>query len=387
MGDALAQALAPDTASLARHQPVLDGVRCVAIVGVVWHHSLPRAVEGWLGRGHMGVPLFFALSGFLITLRLLAERRDTGDIALGRFWLRRGLRILPLYYVVLIGFVLALAAREPTAATRHFFSSLPFYASYTSNWFIDFNVAHPVSFAFAWSLATEEQFYLWWPPLLRRAEQFGRFAAPLALVCLVGLDQLMESGVLSAWLTPGSSPARIATSLSSAMLLGACCAWFLVHPRVSPRLGALLGARPALAAATALTAGWVVAPFGPPLLVDALLAGVVGAAALNRGRGLLGRALALRPVLHIGRVSYGIYLFHVPLLAMLWRSCPWLVERPLPSFVLTLALAAAVASVSHRYLEAPLLALKERLRPVPRLAGPARLEVPAGARGAWAREL
>jgi peptidoglycan/LPS O-acetylase OafA/YrhL len=384
MSDAPAPVLPPTAALLSRHQPVLDGVRCMAIVAVVWHHSLPHAVDGWLGRGHMGVPLFFALSGFLITLRLLAERRYTGDIALGRFWLRRGLRIFPLYYLVLAGFVLVLAAREPTAATQHFFASLPFYASYTSNWFVDFNVAHPVSFAFAWSLATEEQFYLWWPPLLRRAQRFGRGVAPLVLLGLVALDQLMEGGVLAAWLTPGSALSRVATSLSSAMLLGACWAWVLVHPRFAPKLAGVVGAKPALALAMTLTAAWIVSPFGPPLLLDAAFAGLVAAAALNRGRGLLGRALSLRPMLHIGRVSYGIYLFHVPLLAMLWRSCPALVEQPFLSFVLTLSLATAVASVSHRYLESPLLALKERLQPAPLRAPPA-LEVPSGGR-AWARE-
>jgi peptidoglycan/LPS O-acetylase OafA/YrhL len=374
MSDAPAPAPPTAIAQLSRRLPVLDGLRCLAIVAVVWHHSLPRAVDGWLGRGHVGVPLFFALSGFLITLRLLAERRDTGDIALGRFWLRRGLRIFPLYYLVLAGFVLVLAAREPTEATRHFFASLPFYASYTSNWFVNFNVAHPVSFAFAWSLATEEQFYLWWPPLLRRAERLGRGLAPLALLGLVGLDQVMGGGTLAAWLAPGSALSRVATSLSSAMLLGACWAWLLLQPRFAAKLAVVVGAEPALALMATLTAVCIVNPFGPPLLLDAAFAGLVAAAALNRGRGLLGRTLSLRPMLHIGRVSYGIYLFHVPLLAMLRRSCPALAEQPFLSFVLTLSLATAIATVSHRYLESPLLALKLRPRPAPPLSAPAALE-------------
>src|SRR5688572_11294818 len=124
-----------------RYLPALDGLRALAIVAVVWHHSLPRAVPGWLGRGHAGVPLFFALSGFLITRLLCAEQHTTGNIALGRFWMRRSLRILPLYYAVLGGFVLYLACVTPTEATRHFFASLPHYATYTSNWFVDFDVA------------------------------------------------------------------------------------------------------------------------------------------------------------------------------------------------------------------------------------------------------
>jgi peptidoglycan/LPS O-acetylase OafA/YrhL len=380
MSDAPAPALPPCAADLVSRQPVLDGLRCVAIVAVVWHHSLPRAVDGWLGRGHAGVPLFFALSGFLITQRLLAEQRATGDISLGRFWARRGLRIFPLYYAVLAGFALVLATRTPTQATRHFFASLPFYASYTSNWFVDFAVPHPVSFAFAWSLATEEQFYLWWPPLLRRSERLGAGVTLLALLALLVFDQSMDSATVSAWLVPDGVPARVATSLSSAMLLGASCAGLLAHPRHARRLAAVLGARPALALALALSAAWIVAPSGPPILLEAAFAATVGAAALNRGRGLLGRALSLRPVRHIGRVSYGIYLFHVPVLAMLWRSCPALIEQPLVSFSIALALATAVASASHRYLEAPLLARTARWQPAP--PQPARSPAP----GAWARE-
>ena len=87
-----------------RYFPAFDGLRCLAICGVLWHHCLPwpwpktwgEAWPGWLGRGHAGVPLFFALSGFLITTLLLAEHRSTGDIALGSFWARRTLRIFPL---------------------------------------------------------------------------------------------------------------------------------------------------------------------------------------------------------------------------------------------------------------------------------------------------
>src|SRR5690349_17266541 len=179
-----------DSVVARRHLPVLDGVRCLAITGVVWHHSLPRPVPGWLGRGHAGVPLFFALSGFLITRLLIAEHRATGHVALGRFWLRRSVRIFPLYYAVLAGFVVWLGLLAPTEATRHFFSSLPFHASYTSNWFVDYRVPHPVWFGFAWSLATEEQFYVWWPPLLRWAERRGHWLAPLGLLTLLGFDQL-----------------------------------------------------------------------------------------------------------------------------------------------------------------------------------------------------
>jgi peptidoglycan/LPS O-acetylase OafA/YrhL len=345
-----------------RHLPALDGIRCLAITGVVWHHSLPRSFPGWLGRGHAGVPLFFALSGFLITRLLIAEQRATGHIDLGQFWLRRSLRILPLYYAVLAGFVLLLGLRAPTEATRHFFASLPFYASYTSNWFVEYRVAHPVWFGFAWSLATEEQFYAWWPLLLRWAEGRGRWLAPLGLLTLLGLDQLAER-MGPPWLTPGEIPARVATSLSAAMLLGALLALALAHPRGGAALRRALAAPSALPLAIAAAAALLWRPLGPPILLELAFATLVGAAALTSGRGALARLLSARPLVHVGRVSYGVYLFHVPVLGALKRTLPVLAEQPLALFPAAFALSIALASASYRYLEGPLLALRERFRP------------------------
>jgi peptidoglycan/LPS O-acetylase OafA/YrhL len=376
-----------------RHYPALDGLRAVAITGVVWHHCLPRPEPGWLGRGHAGVPLFFALSGYLITTLLLAERRATGDIALGAFWMRRGLRIFPLYYATLAGFVLALAAHEPSDATRHFAESLPFYASYTSNWFVDFDVAHPVWFAFAWSLATEEQFYLWWPPFLRLGERLGPALAPLGLLLIVGVDQLAELGALGSWLARGSTGARVLTSVSTAMLLGAALAWALAQPRGFAWLRRALALPHATAIAAAAAAAWIWQP-GPAIVLDLAFVALVGAAAAASGQGPIERALAARPLVYVGRVSYGVYLFHVPVLGSLERLFPSLVEHPLGLFVSTGCLSLAAAALSHRYVEAPLLAIQQRFRParVELSGSPARVGAPMAhensepPRVGWARE-
>jgi len=371
----------------AGYYPALDGLRAVAIAGVVWHHSLPRAVPGWLGRGHAGVPLFFALSGYLITTLLLAERRATGDIALGAFWMRRSLRIFPLYYATLAGFVLLLALHEPSAARRHFAESLPFYASYTSNWFVDFDVTHPVWFAFAWSLATEEQFYLWWPTFLRYAERFGRALAPLGLLLVVGVDQLTELGLLESWLPRGGTPWRMLTSASAAMALGAGLAWMLAQGRRFAGLRRALAAPHATSLTAALVAAWLWRPFGPGILLDLAFVALVGAAAASSGRGLLERALAARPLVYIGRVSYGMYLFHVPVLGSIQRVFSELVEQPLALFATSFLVSMGLAALSHRYVEAPILALQARFRPargaLP-VAGPESL--PARAPIAWVRE-
>ena len=371
----------------AGYYPALDGLRAVAIAGVVWHHSLPRAVPGWLGRGHAGVPLFFALSGYLITTLLLAERRATGDIALGAFWMRRSLRIFPLYYATLAGFVLLLALREPSAAGRHFAESLPFYASYTSNWFVDFDVAHPVWFAFAWSLATEEQFYLWWPTFLRYAERFGRALAPLGLLLVVGVDQLTELGLLESRLPRGGTPWRMLTSASAAMALGAGLAWMLAQEQRFAGLRRALAAPHATSLAATLVAAWLWRPFGPGILLDLAFVALVGAAAASSGRGLLERALAARPLVYVGRVSYGMYLFHVPVLGSIQRVFSELVEQPLALFATSFLVSMGFAALSHRYVEAPILALQARFRPARGALPVASPEsLPARAPIAWVRE-
>jgi peptidoglycan/LPS O-acetylase OafA/YrhL len=368
-----------------RQYPALDGLRAVAITGVVWHHCLPQPEPGWLGRGHAGVPLFFALSGYLITTLLLAERRATGDIALGAFWMRRSLRIFPLYYATLAGFAVALAAHPASEATRHFAESLPFYASFTSNWFVDFDVGHPVWFAFAWTLATEEQFYLWWPAFLRVAERLGPALVPLGLALIVGVDQLAELGAFARWLPQGSTAGRMLTSVSAAMLLGAGLAWALAQPHGFAWLRRALGMRHATTLAAAAAAAWIWQP-GPAILLDLAFVALVGSAGAASGQGPIERALAAPPLVYVGRVSYGLYLFHVPVLGSLQRLFPALAAHPLGLFVPTSALSLAVAALSHRYVEAPILALRERFRPARLALSDATAPLPGPERVGWVRE-
>src|SRR5215210_4095717 len=120
-----------DTYRSTRFFASLDGVRCLSILAVIWHHcGWNKAPEGWavLSTGYLGVDLFFVISGFLITTLLLRERQDTGRISLRDFYIRRTLRIFPLYYTVIGLYVLTV-------------------------------------FVFGCSLATEEQFYLLWPTI------------------------------------------------------------------------------------------------------------------------------------------------------------------------------------------------------------------------------
>src|SRR5262245_44922164 len=138
----------------------LDGLRCLSIVAVVWHHAAGSMIDHPLLRhGHLGVSLFFVISGFLITTLLLRERDRFGDISLRLFYARRSLRIFPLYYTVLLAYVLlAWLFESGSRFGQQFFHSLPAYMTYTSNWFVKMEDER-VIFYFAWSLAAEEQFY------------------------------------------------------------------------------------------------------------------------------------------------------------------------------------------------------------------------------------
>ncbi len=345
------------------HYPSLDGLRCLAILPVVWHHSTPHPLDGVLGRGPLGVDLFFAVSGFLITNLLLHERRGAGRVNIGRFWARRSLRIFPLYYVVLGCFALhALFLRAPGPARDYFLDSLPYYATYTSNWFLHGPVDHPIVFAFAWSLAAEEQFYIVWPPVLRALR--GMFAPALVMLALVAVDQGAERG----WLDPliGDGLAlRMMRSFATPIGLGALVALADASPRVGPLVRAVLGQRWSSAIALALLLFAAVRAW-PLLPTQIAMAALVGACTIRRDH-LLAPLLENRVVRHVGTVSYGIYLLNVPVVA----ACRRLVgeDDVLLLFVVATLASVALATLTYRWVERPFLVLRDRFR-APRAAPP-----------------
>ncbi|MBX3203526.1 MAG: acyltransferase [Labilithrix sp.] len=345
--------------------PSLDGLRCLAILPIVWHHSTPRQLDGVLGRGPLGVDLFFAVSGFLITSLLLHERRTTGRVALGRFWARRSLRIFPLYYLVLGAFVLhAVFLRAPGPARDHFLGSVPFYATYTSNWFLHGAVDHPIVFAFAWSLAAEEQFYLLWPPVLRLLR--GALGPALVMSALVALDQGAERGWFASFLDEGLA-LRMARSFATPIGLGALLAIAAGAPTTAAPVRALLARRGSSLVALALVVAAAVLAW-PLLPTHLAMAALVGACALRRDH-LLAPLLENRVVRHVGVVSYGVYLLNVPIVS----ACRRLVgeQSSLLLFAVSTVASVAVATVTWRYVERPFLALRERLRAGARRPGDA----------------
>ncbi|HET9932659.1 MAG TPA: acyltransferase [Polyangiaceae bacterium] len=337
--------------------PGLDALRGISILAVLWHHATPRQLAGVLGRGHLGVQLFFSISGFLITTLLLRERRETGDVDLSRFWVRRALRLFPLYYVTLAGFV-AFAWALPTSLPEraHFFQSLPFYVTHTANWFVDGRVTHPMLFAFAWSLSTEQQFYLVWPSLIKRLRE--PVVLGVVLVLLIVADQLLERRALG--LHFSRSAFFVLTSFSASIALGALAALLLEVGGSHRRFESWRPRAWLEVVCTALVAFGVLSPPRHFIWFEGSLALLVACAALAGDQGLWAR-LAKTACGELGRRSYGVYLFHVPVLGALRWVMPGLRAEPLPLFLLAVPVCWALAELSHQHFEARFLARRPRL--------------------------
>ena len=354
------------TASASAHQryvqnrqlPGLDGLRGLAILPVIWHHATPRLLPGVLGKGAVGVDLFFALSGFLITTLLLREKRTRGQIRLGAFYARRSLRIFPLYYSVLACYTLrALQTQASSAVARHFLHGLPYHATYTANWFLDYAVPHPVMFAFSWSLCVEEQFYWIWPWLVALVR--SRALLALLMGAAIAVDALAEHAAFAAYLPPGSLGLRMLTSFATPIGCGSLLALGLDAPRSFVWAERVLGWRWSAPVFLLASVACLLQPATPYLTLSFSLAALVGAAAIRADNGLAW--LLERPLLRrVGTLSYAAYLLHVTVLGLVRRTLPQFQDSALVVFALGLPLSLALAELVHRAIEQPFLRLRAR---------------------------
>jgi peptidoglycan/LPS O-acetylase OafA/YrhL len=318
---------------------------------VIWHHSTPYPLPGFWGRGPAGVDLFFCISGFLITTLLLREKAKQGRINLRHFYLRRALRILPLYYLTLLGHsifvLLLLPANHPSGG--HFWGALPFYMTFTANWFVNLALPFPMIFSFAWSLCVEEQFYAFWPGLVSALRRTG---ALVVMSLLVGIDLLLQRGWPVQLATDGVT-FRIATSLAMPIGMGAILALLLDSSRGFGVLWRLLGH--SLSAPLSLVAllACLVNPSPLGIGYQLALAALVGSCVIQE-RHALRAMLTARPVVYVGLISYGLYLLHPAVIGLVHVVLPQYRHQAWVVFALTLPLALALAALSHRFIEAPM---------------------------------
>jgi peptidoglycan/LPS O-acetylase OafA/YrhL len=340
----------------------LDGLRALSIVAVIGFHATGH-LPGLLGRGYLGVELFFAISGLLITTLLLREQESRGQISLRGFYIRRTLRIFPLYFAVLAAYVtLAAAFERSTSAGALFFRNVPYYATYTSNWFVDRNAGPRVIFYFAWSLATEEQFYLFWPFAVRFLRRGG---AVLLMMVLLAASEATR-WALGAQVMSAPLELRVLASVASPICLGSLAA-ILLHGRRGFALAYRVAGR-AWSAPLALGLLLACLAFGrtPGIVLSLSMTYLVVCCAIRADH-------SLRPLLDnrvardVGTVSYGMYLLHMLVLNAVRR----LGAGPIVEFALALTLTIAAARLVYRYFEQPFLRLKDRFAPGAGATGPA----------------
>ena len=351
-----------------RNQPALDGIRAFAVVAVMVCHAFPQ----YAGGGY-GVDVFFCLSGFLITSLLLGEWRTNERVHLRYFWARRALRLLPALLLMLAAvsaysvFVASPALRDETLG------ALPAVLFYFANWWRALGHHSLGMLGPTWSLSVEEQFYLLWPLLLVLTLHYARRPRRwLLLITATGcafalVDRLMLFGN-----NPELDLVRLNGADARADQLLAGCALAVVCAALSPRgrthlrrlfavlfLPAVLGFA-WLFVYTKRTgfAPDVIYTFGFTALALASVV-VIGHVALSP-RSLAARFLALWPLRSIGRISYGLYLWHFPvfIVVAVHSGIRTVAPRTAAAFGATLA----TATTSYFVLEHPLLKRKERFR-------------------------
>ena len=376
--------------------PGLDGLRAIAVLAVVVYHANPD----WLRGGFLGVEVFFVISGYLITLLLVAESERTDAISLKDFWLRRARRLLPALFTMMIAVITWTAFREKDYLGR-LRGDVIAGATYVANWFqLWTGAGYTDKSSFAplrhlWSLAVEEQFYLVWPLVMVFVLRRGLSSTPRVAVWFAGIGTAIAA-LMAVLLPSGKTPA----SCDAAPVAGyATNAFFTIGSRCIDKVEFLYSSTPMRATGLLLGAALALVwrPYavmrggmknkGP--LLDPLA--VIGAAFiaffmwkahhdmnsvsgdpwLFRGglflvdigtvliivavahlRAFTGRMLG-NPVLRvIGERSYGLYLFHWPVFQAIRHSQENRLSMPM--FIVGLVIAGALTELSYRFIELPI---------------------------------
>ncbi len=338
-----------------RFRPDIQALRAIAVAAVVLFHLWPGLVPG----GYVGVDVFFAISGFLITSHLLSEVDSTGRLRAGRFWARRIKRLQPAALLVLAVSTAGIVAWVPRHLWIQFLQEILASTFQLQNWLLAFNsvdylaadnLVSPVQHY--WTLSVEEQFYVGLPLLmllgLAVARRGGLDARRVIFLLLAAT--FVGSLSLSVWQTTATPSFAYLSTLTRAWEFagGALLAMLAIRP--GPRAGA---AAPWLGLLAILVACFA---FGHRTLFPGISAAlpVFGAlACLWAGeRSFLDRLGRMPPVAFVGRVSYAIYLWHWPLLILV----PYAMgrEADTPTRLAILAATVSLAWASTRFVEDPI---------------------------------
>lgn len=381
--------VAPRPRAFGHYIPSLDGVRAFAILGVIAYHL----GFGWAAGGYLGVDLFFVLSGFLITGLLVEERAGSGTIRLAGFWARRARRLLPGLILMLgllcvwVEFTKSGASIDLQQLRGDALSTL----FYVANWHLLFahqsyfqQFSSPSPLQHTWSLAIEEQFYLLWPlalvaifswnrsrtsPRSARSPRHGLAAEGWRrsgmTVALVGC--IASAGLMAALASVGVNVNRLYYGTDTRafdLLAGAALAMYVAaRPEPGPRSRRYLHASSPVAVGVLAICWWRAGSAGgtggPPMwmleggfLACAAAAAVVIADVRQTSRGPISRLLELAPLRWIGRISYGLYLWHWPVIVEVTQARTGLTGLSLD--LARVAIMFGLATLSFYLVERPL---------------------------------
>ena len=375
--------------------PGLDGLRALAVVAVIVYH----ANHQWLGGGFLGVEVFFVISGYLITLLLIAERERAGTVSLSNFWLRRARRLLPALFTLLLGTTMYCAVfdRDRLGMLR---GDVIAGAFYISNWFqIWSGSSYTSAFAFAplrhlWSLVVEEQYYIVWPlvmfVLLRRLRpktlpKLAVVFTTVAIAIAAWSIYLYHAGPIDTFeKTPhqfmslfGHRILRVdflylgTVSRASGLLLGAALAavwrpWAIRRGRAGTNANGLdlLGAtslvalgfmfwkfREVVSVADSGTEGYDLLYRGGFFAVG--IATIIAIAMVTHPRSRLGKYVIGSPIfVWLGKRSYGLYLYHWTIFQAYRKNAGNSLE--VREFIALMAITIVITEASYQFIETPI---------------------------------
>ena len=376
---------APEETPRLSRMPALDGLRAISILSIVLYHG-GVALPG----GYLGVDIFFVISGFLITSLLLVDWERHGKLNLKDFWTRRARRLLPALFLV-VAFVLTLSlfvnigklgtVRADSLASLFYVSNWWFIADGAS-YFDQFSDPSPLRHT--WSLSIEEQWYLLLPlALLLLLPRLRSRRWLVALLLVLGVASAIWMAILAP--TDGADASRVYYGTDTriqALLVGSALA-ALLTPGVLERLKPLahiwgwIGLVAVAAGIMIMGESWPWT-FTGGFLVFAVAVAAMLLSVVAHPRGLLARVLSTAPLVFIGKLSYGIYLWHWPV--YIWLSPERTGLSSWPLLAVRLAVTMVLAGLSYKFVELPIRhgALK-RMAPAMRrtilIAAPATLAV------------
>jgi peptidoglycan/LPS O-acetylase OafA/YrhL len=331
--------------------PTLDGLRAAAILMVLMSHAIDRdKFQGLAEIGHVGVMIFFALSGFMITSRLLDEYQRYGWISLRNFYVRRAFRILPpaVLFLAVVGILTATGLVVCTTSSIR--SALLFYTNYVDVGSLGWRAGH------FWSLSVEEHFYLIWPCLLTAFGVLTGWRTAIALVAAMALWRIGDNHfhiLAHAFNAPYLQGSEYRTDLIADTLLWGCCLAF-----IRLRLNAAISTSVAIASSALLVllVLGIHVPGMPrninySIPVMHLLPAILLFAVVSCPTAPIGRLLELAPMRFIGNLSYSLYIWQ-----QLFLGGP----GPRLRMVLGLAAAFGCAYLSYRFVEQPCIAFGRR---------------------------